>query len=117
MRRHDWAATAWGILSPLLIWSIHFLFVYLVVAIACARLPERLWVGPVLWVATVATVLLILGIGNGFRRRLRSNARAETDVGVEYRTRYRIGLYSSLLSLIAVAWVALPTVFLQPCGS
>lgn len=100
------------LLAPLLIWAGHFLFVYILTAVACARYPSAGAVLPILWLASAAALLLTGLLGRSFYRRLRRNGAATSDRGLALRT----GLMLSLVSLIAIAWTTLPTLFLHPCG-
>ena len=109
------AETALGMLSPLLLWSIYFLVVYLMVAIVCARLSETGWVRPTLWVVSSIATLVVLGTGYLFWSGLRQGPTSPAKSDIERRTRLRVGLYLSIVSLVAVIWTALPTLFLRPC--
>ncbi|SCZ60345.1 hypothetical protein [Thiohalomonas denitrificans] len=115
MRLQKRAETALGMLSPLLLWSIYFLVVYLLVAIACARLSETDWVRPTLWVVSTIATVGVLGTSYLFWSGLRQGPTSPTKSDIERRTRLRVGLFISILSLVAVIWTALPTLFLQPC--
>ncbi len=100
-----------GALSPLLVWGVFFLFVYVAVALTCARPPEPGWIRPLLWFAGMVALLATLLLGAHFARQLRRNAGDG-----ERRALLRIGFYLSIISLIAIAWTALPTLFIRPCA-
>jgi len=99
------------LLAPLLIWAGYFLFVYVVAAIACARFPTTA-VLPLLWIAGAGALTATALIGAGFYRRLRRESTPAPDRVLALRA----GLLLSLLALIAIAWTALPTLFIRPCG-
>lgn len=97
-----------GILAPLLIWSGFFLFAYIVVGVACARPPAPHWLRPLVWFSGVAAGLATVMFSHRFLRQLRRTHGAD-QIGP------RIGLYLSVIALVAILWTLLPTLFVRPC--
>jgi hypothetical protein len=108
------------LLSGLLIWVLHFLFVYGLNGLACARGfgGNIAWgVGVVPLVVVAATVIAVLlevwvlavafaGGGPGIN--------GEADRSVREFWRFTTATIAGL-SLIAVVWTGLPAFFIDPC--
>mgnify|MGYP000938023802 FL=1 len=109
---------------PLVVWALHFVVVYSLQGLACAR---ALWRAPVAgletmtWVLWALTVLALGVIGLFGARALRAwrIAGAQTDGRTETsRLRFLTAL-SALVALIAaigVAFTALPVALLPTCA-
>jgi uncharacterized membrane protein len=107
---HRFMSTAFFVWSGLLIWMGNFLFVYVFAALACARRFSQLKMlgfGIVPFVTTVSSILAtvaILAIMARAARRLHAASHADPHsrfIGF-------VTMGTAALTLIALAWVALP---------
>jgi hypothetical protein len=111
------AAEMLRMLSGLLIWGSHFLFIYIFTALACARRFHDLnWlgIGIVPWTVALATVAALGGISAILRpawRNLRRRPEYATPVFIDWMTVAFGGL-----GLIAVVLEALPMLLVPICG-
>lgn len=105
-------ATRRGLTAALgapIVWSVHFLAVYVLNALACARGVAAGWVVPgILLLTLLAAAGLVALI-----RPARPHARAGAEAAAPFTS--RLGLLLGLLSLLAVLWNALPALFLPAC--
>jgi hypothetical protein len=105
----------------LIIWAAHFLFVYGVNGIVCARAPlgvEFLGGTFMPWVVLVATVfgvaascavalLALAGRGPGIA--------AENDLSLREFWRFTTMIIAGL-AVVAIVWTAVPILFIRPCS-
>lgn len=114
----------WLMIAPMIIWSLHFLFCYVWMAIVCekagdAGYPEaRLWIG----VATAVALGLILWITTRLWR-VHNRSVTDNDFEFEHNTpeeRHRflshVALMLCALAAVSVVYVALPALVLETCG-
>jgi hypothetical protein len=100
--------------SGLLIWVAHFLVVYVLTAVICARASERVaavgpaLVPPAIAAATTASVGAIVALVIFDRRRTRAASPVQRFLGW-------LTTASAGIGLIAVLWEALPAAILPPC--
>ena len=103
-RRLSWIA------SPFAAWGLHFVTVYAIQGLACARgwavADARLGIG----LATLPAVAAVAWIG----LRARREAAAEANPG-EKRFAARLVAMLCLLSLLAMAFTIVPALLLHPC--
>lgn len=101
-------------LAAPLIWAAHYLFVYSVNGIACAR-PEwqSTWAGmPVSsWIIVAASVAALAGMG---AIHLHSRNRLPALASPGFLPRLSGAL--SLLSAVAVVWETIPVMLVPACG-
>jgi hypothetical protein len=116
MKQHRFAVTTLFIWSSLLIWMADFLFVYVFAALACARRFADVQgfggLGIVPVAATTATLLAALAtacLAWFAARRLRQESTA--DPHTQFIRSVTFG--TSVLVLIALAWLALPPLIAQ----
>ncbi len=111
----------WIITASPVVWAMHFLACYLTAAIFCAKVGGAL--GGVRTAIAVYTVLALGGIGlvgwHGYRRHRLGPLRKPHDFDTPL-DRYRFlgfaTLLLSLLSAVAVIYVALAAVFIETCN-
>ena len=107
MKRSPFFAGSMRAAAPLWTWALHFAFCYVAVAVGCdaggdlAALRWTLVAGSV--VAIAAAALLTLSAWR--------NARQAAHRGLAVR----VGLLAAALSLLGVAWTALPVLLLPAC--
>lgn len=102
------------ILAGPLIWGAHFLFVYGVNGVSCAR-PTlgQIWLGASIssWIIAVAGVVAVAAMGVVY---LRVRARPP-HAGDPAFVIWLAGALSAL-SAVAVVWETLPVLLVPPCG-
>lgn len=109
---------------PLVVWALHFVVVYSLQGLACAR---ALWREPVaglemmtwvLWALTALALAVIALLGTNALRAWRS-ARAQTD-GRSETTRLRfftaLSALVAVIAAIGVVFTALPVALLPTCA-
>ncbi len=103
-KRLSWIA------SPFAIWGLHFVAVYSIQGLACARgwPASGAWAG--IGMSTLAAFIAVAWIG----LRARRLAGAADDPG-EKRFAARLVAMLSLLSLVAMVFTILPVLLLHPC--
>jgi len=102
------------LLAGPLVWAGHFLFVYALNGVRCARPGmEEYWLGIAVasWAIGLAGVLALAAIG-WFHRHLRARLPASGDA--RFLRSVAGGL--SLLSAVAVIWQTLPVLLVPACG-
>lgn len=96
-----------------IVWGIHFLWIYSLVGLVCARYPETtraIWLG--IGIGTgVAIVAAALPIPLAWRDR-NEDGQPEAD---RRRFMARATLFLSLLSIVGILWDALPVLLTPPC--
>ena len=98
--------------APMLLWSAHFAFCYVAVAVGCSALAH----GGGAWALSLRTALLagtVIALAAGawlFVRACRSDAREPGTLLAKVR------LAGAVLALVGIAWTALPLAFLPLCG-
>ena len=96
-----------------IVWGIHFLWIYSLVGLVCARYPQTtgaIWLG--IGIGTAAA-LVAAALPIAFARRDRSEeGQPEAD---RRRFMARATLFLCLLSLVGILWDALPILLTQPC--
>jgi uncharacterized membrane protein SirB2 len=103
-RRLSWIA------SPFVVWGLHFVAVYAIQGLACARgwPVAGAWLG--MGLATAAAFAAVAWIGLHARREALA-----PEVPGEKRFAARVVAMLSLLALLAMAFTSLPVLLLQPC--
>lgn len=105
----------------LLIWAAHFMFVYSVNAVACARGLQDIRVfgaGLIPFTVTIATLIALaaagrlLWVGSGWLGPLRGEP--HHDPASAFLRQVSIAL--TLLSMVAICLTALPSFVVVPCG-
>jgi hypothetical protein len=98
-----------------LVWSAHFLLVYVGVALVCER-DWALPVGPPIAGATaVALVLIALQFGLGLRT-LRGTEHRASALAQRVAFQAESGMLLSAIAFVAVIYTALPVLFVPACG-
>lgn len=112
-----------GLALPMVVWALHFLLIYVLMGLVCARdwstrsiagLPMPAWLLLGLAVgALLALALLALRAWRSLR-----DARIRVQDASAERARFIAGamLALCLLAAIAVAWTTLPALLLPACG-
>lgn len=101
------------------VWTVHFLACYVTVSLACAAGSA----GPVLptiVAVTAASLVLLAGIGLAAWRRWRAVRGSKQVRGQDAAVTPFLALVTlmlSVLSAIAVLWVALPSAMLPSCAA
>ena len=109
-----------GIVGPPVLWSVHFVFVYSFVSLACLwgwGGVTLLGVGVIGWVVALATILVAAAIAVlGLRAWWETAAPVRDDAPV-HRQRFsaRLAALISGLFLVSTLLVGLPTLVLPPC--
>lgn len=96
-----------------MIWAAHFLFIYSVHGVACARpMLYGAWLGaPVsAWIIVAASVLALAAMGLIFLR-LRTRLRRSGDRGFPSWMAAAL----SLLSALAIVWETIPVLLVPAC--
>lgn len=103
-----------------LIWIVHFVVCYAIVALTCAsQLGEERVMGLNaaqfgVAVSTLIAGALIFGIAATRLRRWRNPAGPDTEIGRFFAINT---LLLCAISVVAMLWVAFPTIILPPCVS
>lgn len=114
----------WRVILPLVIWALHFLICYIGAAVYCAKWGREASLdmvrGSVL-VATALALALVVALGIGMWR-VHHRSMTENDFDFEHNTpeeRHRflshVGLMLSVLSAVAIVFVAYPVLALETC--
>lgn len=121
MRRPGFSAKFAFLLSGLLIWALHFLFVYGVNGLACARgfagnemggfgvVPLTVLAATAVALAFQGAILLVAYAGHG------PGIHGEQDNSLGEFWRFTTAALAAL-SLVAVVWTGLPALFIHPCA-
>ena len=109
-----------GIVGPPVLWSVHFVFVYSFVSLACLwgwGGVTLLGVGVIGWVVALATILVAAAIAVLGLRAWRETAAPVRDDAPVHRQRFsaRLAALISGLFLVSTLLVGLPTLVLPPC--
>jgi len=113
-RRSSLAAAA-SLVGPPLIWAVHFLFCYIVVSLACAFGMGNPAVSITIVTLIGASLLGLIGLFNA--RKWRATRNSDDSAATLDRFLSFNAMVLSVLSLIALIWVAFPTAVLPPCTS
>lgn len=114
----------WRVISPLVIWSVHFVFCYVWAAIACEKAGRAASLDDTRLVVLVATGLALALIGLGVASLMRVRGRSLTDNDFEFEhnnpeERHRflshMALMLSVLGAVGVIYVAIPVLVLETC--
>ena len=110
----------WLVILPLLVWALHFVICYGVIAIACEKGGSAGARAVVLWTTGIA-LLSITAITRGLWR-VRAGSQTDDDYEFEHNTpeeRYRflshVALMLCALSAVSVVYVALPVLVIGDC--
>jgi hypothetical protein len=109
-----------GIVGPPVLCSVHFVFVYSFVSLACLwgwGGVTLLGVGVIEWVVALATILVAAVIAVLGLRAWRETAAPVRDDAPVHRQRFsaRLAALISGLFLVSTLLVGLPTLVLPPC--
>lgn len=125
VRRETGSGTdLWRILISPLIWAVHFLACYITVAVFCEKMGRAAALGPAEIAVIVYTLLALAGIGWSTWGLWRVRGRSLTDNDFEYEhntpeERHRflshVALILSVLSAVAIIYVAIPMIYLTSC--
>ena len=114
----------WQVIAAPIIWALHFLFSYVYAAIYCEKLGRDASLATPTLVISGATALALLLIGVSAHRLWQVRARSLTDNDFEFEhnspeERHRflshVALMLCVLSAVAVAYVAIPMLYLSSC--
>lgn len=114
----------WRVIISPSIWALHFLVCYVAAAIYCEKLGRDAPLGDVRVLVIGVTVLALGGIFWSTLGLWRVHERSLTDNDFEYEhntpeERHRflshVALMLSVLSAIAVIYVAIPMIYLETC--
>jgi hypothetical protein len=114
----------WSVIISPSIWALHFLACYIAAAIYCEKLGRDAPLDSVRMLVIVVTVLALGGIfWSGIRLwRVHDRSLTNNDFEYEHNTpeeRHRflshVALMLSVLSAIAVIYVAIPMLYLETC--
>lgn len=114
----------WRVLAPLVIWGAHFLFCYIWAAIACEKAGRGSELDSTQIAVLVATgvALALIGLVAAGLMRVRGRRLTDDDFEFEHNTpeeRHRflshMALMLSMLSAVAVVYVAIPVLILDTC--
>lgn len=123
-RRHESGTDLWRAIAAPVIWAAHFLFCYVYAAIWCEKAGRGADLVPAERATAIATFLALAGIGAIALSLWRVRARSLTDDDFEFEhnspeERHRflshVALMLCVLSAVAVAYVAIPVVWLSSC--
>jgi hypothetical protein len=114
-----------AMISAMIVWALHFVFVYGAVGLACER-PGLLGPQALMWWLGGSTLLALAAVGviglAGWTLWQRSGRLAghagQADRQRRFRGRFMAGVAAllALLALISIAMVALPIVMQTPCS-
>lgn len=113
----------WLLFLPLTIWAIHFLAVYVVAAVSCAKAVDiGAAILAVRWIAVAVTIVALGTIGATlwYGRRYRSGAAGQRSANApgawdQARFVWNVLLLISALSALAVIYVGSVTFFFGDC--
>lgn len=105
------------------IWSVHLLLSYGTAAVYCAKLAGGEGpLGPVRWAVALYTVLALVGIAgsgmHGYRQHTFGSATVPHDFATAADRHRFLGFATLLLSglsAVAIAYVAMPVLFIGSC--
>ena len=125
VRRETGSGTdLWRLIISPSIWAIHFLASYVTVAVFCEKAGRAAALGPAEIAVIAYTVAALAGIGLSTWGLWRVRGRSLTDDDFEYEhntpeERHRflshVALMLSVLSAVAVLYVAIPMIYLSSC--
>lgn len=125
VRRETGSGTdLWRLIVSPTIWALHFLASYVTVAVFCERAGRDAALGRAEVVVVAYTVAALVGIGWSIWGLWRVRGRSLTDDDFEYEhntpeERHRflshVALMLSVLSAVAVLYVAIPMIYLSSC--
>ena len=125
VRRETGSGTdLWRLIVSPTIWAFHFLASYVTVAVFCEKAGRAAALGPAEVAVVAYTVAALAGIGWSCRGLWRVRGRSLTDDDFEYEhntpeERHRflshVALMLSVLSAVAVLYVAIPMIYLSSC--
>lgn len=114
-----------AMVSPLLVWALHFVLVYSLVGLRCGAPPAwlaRLDAQALAWWLAAATLLALLAIAaiarHGWRSRDTGHGAAAAPARPSRERERFVGtvmLLLALLAAIAVLFTTLPMLMLEPC--
>lgn len=114
----------WRVILAPVIWTGHFLFIYIYAAIFCEKAGRTAPLLPVQWATALATLAALIGIALVIRRLWRVRARSLTDNDYDFEhnspeERHRflshVAVMLCVLSAVAVLYTALPALYLDSC--
>lgn len=114
----------WRVILAPVIWTAHFLFVYIFAAVFCEKAGRTAGLSPVQIAVLAATVVALIGIALVTRGLWQVRARSLTDNDFDYEhnspeERHRflshVALMLCALSAIAVIYGTLPALYLETC--
>lgn len=112
------------VIAAPVVWALHFLFCYIYAAIYCEKLGRAAPLDEPTLVVIVATVvaLALIGLSTLSLWRVRGRSLTDDDFEYEHNTpeeRHRflshVALMLSVLSAVAVIYVAIPMLYLATC--
>jgi hypothetical protein len=125
VRRETGSGTdLWRLIVSPTIWGVHFLASYVTVAVFCEKAGRTAALGPAEVMVVAYTVAALAGIGWSTLGLWRVRGRSLTDDDFEYEhntpeERHRflshVALMLSVLSAVAVLYVAIPMIYLSSC--
>jgi hypothetical protein len=125
VRRETGSGTdLWRVIVSPVIWAVHFLASYVTVAVYCEKAGRAAFLDPAEIAVVVYTVVALAGIGWSTHALWRVRCRSLTDDDFEYEhntpeERHRflshVALMLSVLSAVAVLYVAIPMIYLSSC--
>jgi hypothetical protein len=116
MMQHPFTRTTFLILGGLLVWIADFVFVYVFVAVACARgFADVSWFGAP--IVTMMTLLASVIAGAATVLVVRCGYRLQRDVATDEQSRFIgfVTLASSGIALIALVLLVLPALVVSAC--
>ena len=114
----------WRVIAAPIIWALHFLFCYVLMAIYCEKAGRDAAFGDSRTVIIVATVLALAAVGWSTHALWRVRGRSLTDDDFEFEhntpeERHRflshVALMLCVLSAVGIAYVAIPIFVLATC--
>jgi hypothetical protein len=115
-------ANLWTLITPPTVWALHFMFCYVVAAVACAKSGMRADLAGVHTAIAVATALalalILLAAWSSYRRWGTGSELPPYDEPTSEHREMFLGISTFLvsgLSLVAVIFVALPALFITDC--
>jgi hypothetical protein len=114
----------WRVIAAPIVWALHFLFCYIYGAVYCEKAGRSAALdGPTFAIVSATVVaLLIIGASTLSFLRVRGRSLTDNDFEFEHNTpeeRHRflshVALMLSVLSAIAVIYVAIPMLYLTSC--